>query len=450
MPKRKRSDFVGDIQDDRHSTDGPINARQYRVEQKINHGKKLLNRALKLAKGFERQKLGRRQKTASQKGDAAGLARIDAEIEALKKLDIADAAETYLYKTLLKIKTIAASPSLPASVKLPSKAPPDTSTANVTARLYNANPVKEAMGDILSDIRNALGVEQAGEAGRKNATKTGVSERDHAKSRLECFEQGASSKSVSASSAGSKEEVENAYSDEFSDPDSEDFAHLDARVAGSSAEGSDEDSEEVPVRSGLLRGSARGYDPADDLSLSPSAFSSSSQSPESESKASVSKAAANANKISTFLPSLTMGGYWSGSESLPSDEEVDVAPRKNRRGQRARQQLWEKKFGGKAKHLQKQDTTGNNNRHHGWDPKRGAQGEGDKRFGQRRTGEHSTPGTKRRRGGDATPANGAELVPSRQVKGDDQGPLHPSWEAAKQRKEQRATAPFQGKKVVFD
>lgn len=84
MPKRKRSDFVGDIQDDRHSTDGPINARQYRVEQKINHGKKLLNRALKLAKGFERQKLGRRQKTASQKGDAAGLARIDAEIEALK------------------------------------------------------------------------------------------------------------------------------------------------------------------------------------------------------------------------------------------------------------------------------------------------------------------------------------------------------------------------------
>ncbi|KAJ9640534.1 hypothetical protein H2199_006073 [Coniosporium tulheliwenetii] len=413
MPKRKRSDFVGDIQDDRHSTDGPINARQYRVEQKINHGKKLLNRALKLAKGFERQKLGGARRLP-------GLARIDAEIEALKKLDIADAAETYLYKTLLKIKTIAASPSLPASVKLPSKAPPDTSTANVTARLYNANPVKEAMGDILSDIRNALGVEQAGKPVEKMLQRP------------------------------AKEEVENAYSDEFSDPDSEDFAHLDARVAGSSAEGSDEDSEEVPVRSGLLRGSARGYDPADDLSLSPSAFSSSSQSPESESKASVSKAAANANKISTFLPSLTMGGYWSGSESLPSDEEVDVAPRKNRRGQRARQQLWEKKFGGKAKHLQKQDTTGNNNRHHGWDPKRGAQGEGDKRFGQRRTGEHSTPGTKRRRGGDATPANGAELVPSRQVKGDDQGPLHPSWEAAKQRKEQRATAPFQGKKVVFD
>lgn len=306
------------------------------------------------------------------------------------------------------------------------------------------------MGDILSDIRNALGVEQAGEAGRKDATKTGASERNHAKSRLEDVQQGASSKSVSASSAGKKEEVESAYSDEFSDPASEDFAHLDARVAGSSAEESDEDSEEAPVCSELPLASARVHDPVDDLSLTPSAFSLSSQSPEPESKAFVSKAAANARKTSTFLPSLTMGGYWSGSESLPSDEEIDVAPRKNRRGQRARQQLWEKKFGGRAKHLQNKDAAGNGSRNEGWDPKRGAQVAGDKRFGQRRTGKHTVPDAKRRSEGNAISANGVDLGPSRQVKRDDQGPLHPSWEAAKQRKEQRATAPFQGKKVVFD
>jgi len=54
------------------------------VGEQIELGKKALVRNLKLAKGFERQKLGRRQKDALAKNDTAANARIEAEIDALK------------------------------------------------------------------------------------------------------------------------------------------------------------------------------------------------------------------------------------------------------------------------------------------------------------------------------------------------------------------------------
>jgi hypothetical protein len=44
----------------------------------------ILHRALKVARGFERQKLGRRQKTAKDNQDVAEVARLEAEVVALK------------------------------------------------------------------------------------------------------------------------------------------------------------------------------------------------------------------------------------------------------------------------------------------------------------------------------------------------------------------------------
>jgi len=84
MPKRQRDDTEdqGRGPSKRVSTDDA----QKRAGEKIFHGKKIIHRALKLAKGFERQKLSRRQKTAKQKDDAAELKRIEEEIEALKVL----------------------------------------------------------------------------------------------------------------------------------------------------------------------------------------------------------------------------------------------------------------------------------------------------------------------------------------------------------------------------
>ena len=54
------------------------------IEAQITRAKLLLTRALKLAKAFERQKLGRRQKAADLSEEAQNGSRIVAEIQALK------------------------------------------------------------------------------------------------------------------------------------------------------------------------------------------------------------------------------------------------------------------------------------------------------------------------------------------------------------------------------
>lgn len=50
----------------------------------LEQGKKVLFRALKVARGIERQKLGRRQKAAKADGNDEENARLQAEVSALK------------------------------------------------------------------------------------------------------------------------------------------------------------------------------------------------------------------------------------------------------------------------------------------------------------------------------------------------------------------------------
>lgn len=157
-----------------------------------------------------------------------------------------------------------------------------------------------------------------------------------------------------------------------------------------------------------------------------------SPSPKRKSKKAKSSKDSARPTDSTFLPSL-MGGYISGSESA---SDVDLAPpRKNRRGQRARQAIWEKKFKAEAKHLSKpQKAT--------WDPKRGAV-EGKR-----------TPWKAGVKNPFAAAASGTEEQrpppKKRETMADKPGPLHPSWEAKKKAQEKQQTAAFAGTKIRFD
>ena len=159
-----------------------------------------------------------------------------------------------------------------------------------------------------------------------------------------------------------------------------------------------------------------------------------------------------APKSTTFLPSLSLGGYWSGSESASDLSDTEQQPRKNRRGQQARRALWEKKFGKNANHLKMQSQ----NRDEGWDPRRGARdsddrgkrGRGRGRGGLRTT--RGDVGEKGRGRGPVRSGANSDPVSERKTKPATDAPLHPSWEAAKKAKEQKKTAAFQGKKVVFD
>jgi len=81
MPKRKRDDLAEKTTTDTRQP----SLKQLRAEQKLHHGRDLLARAFRTARGFERQKLGRRRKAASSStGDARDGVRIDAEVVALK------------------------------------------------------------------------------------------------------------------------------------------------------------------------------------------------------------------------------------------------------------------------------------------------------------------------------------------------------------------------------
>lgn len=140
--------------------------------------------------------------------------------------------------------------------------------------------------------------------------------------------------------------------------------------------------------------------------------------------------------MSTFLPTL-MSGYISGSDSdidasYYKDKKgkkkgpAEPKERKNRMGQQARRALWEKKFGKNADHVKKEEAE-----------------QGRKKIERR---------IKQGKRGDGKKGHGAEKKKSMEV----EGPLHPSWEAARKAKEQQAKVQEavmgkpMGKKIIFD
>ncbi|ODV71407.1 Bud22p [Cyberlindnera jadinii NRRL Y-1542] len=139
------------------------------------------------------------------------------------------------------------------------------------------------------------------------------------------------------------------------------------------------------------------------------------------------------------LPELQYG-YISGSddEDIDEDEVVKNAtqPKKNRRGQRARQKIWEQKYGRGAKHIQKEKEKVRLEREQ-------KQREYEERVAKRAakaaiTGSNSTPLGERK---NAT--TGSEVEPKQEKE------LHPSWIAKKKQEEALKNVKFSGKKIVF-
>ncbi|EFX00561.1 cellular morphogenesis protein [Grosmannia clavigera kw1407] len=162
---------------------------------------------------------------------------------------------------------------------------------------------------------------------------------------------------------------------------------------------------------------------------------------------------------SRFLPTL-MGGYVSDGGSSDGGRRDDddaaatrmLAQRKNRRGQRARQAIWEKKYKEQARHVKEAGQAQAGSAKTGWDAKRGAVGADEgPRWLRRKLGRQTGGGGGAKKTGDMTAAAAAtgSRKETKRSK-DDAGPLHPSWEAAKAAKEKAQTATFTGKKITFD
>ncbi|PSS03482.1 Bud-site selection protein [Coniella lustricola] len=486
MPKRKRAEDELDERLSRHQAE--------------------LARMLKLAKGFERQRMAKRLR--DPKSTPEKKVRIENEIAVLKSLDLQSVATAHLCASLLKIKALAESPKLPEKVKNGVPKPEISEEErvalhNVTSGLYNQPKVRETLDKAVIDICMAMRVpmpdknKKRKRGDKKNDAKDGIDENEPKSTKQakqdKPTQSGDDSPSLQGAKAGSGEdesewngfseddEVEGGGGGEGEDEDeSEDeevdekeqkaLARFNDRLGGSDDErydtgneeldpmeitdisesedsdgGDDDDESASEEDESISEVSEDSDDNEDDDDESGSGSGSDSDSSELLPPPKARKVAKTGPMgSSTTLPSL-MGGYISGSESEASDIDVAPAARKNRRGQRARQAIWEKKFKAKAKHLEKEQT----GRDSGWDLKRGAVEGGSKTPWKQGI---KNPFGRRSAAKDEDNANLVPLEPRKPKppKKDNDGPLHPSWEARKKAKEQQATASFQGKRVVFD
>lgn len=436
------------------------------LHEKIEKHQTDISRALKTAKGLERQRLSKRQHEKDVPADKAQ--RLEREIAVLKSLDLHQTAIAHLSSSLLKVKSIAASTDLPEEIRVGVPKPElndDEKAAlhNVTSGLFNRKMVKEAVDRAIVVVCEELNVPPPpkGKQGKKNkrgeqeeqpedriatAVETegvaGVGDANEYDdvTDFEGFQSDVDEPGPAVGEASSSEE--DTHEEEDSEDEEEGVSRYDALLGGSS----DSDSDVDPSEWERFRGTET-VDLDDISSGSESDVNSSSPqiqppsrspSPPPAKRKKAAKAANPTNVAEGGFYSL-LGGYVSGSESA---SDIEVAAPKKRRGQRARQKIWEQKYGSKAKHLHEQKKA---SRDSGWDMKRGAvDGEDQARRTPWKKGV-SNPFSNRSTEG---PVKEKKLKkpPTR----DDEGKLHASWEAAKKAKEQQKGAAFAGSKIVFD
>lgn len=366
---------------------------------------------------------------------------------------------------MIKSKLILAAPALPSYVSAKVATAPkaqDAALYNIQARLFNSNPVKLAMSETMNSIRAALEIEGTALGGKKirlstPGNKASTRQVVETKAMATVKEHPPTKEEVLPASSDKEEN----YSDgEDSGKEGFDMSAYDSRLADSSDNDfAQEDSPERP--SARIKG--LNYEPSKELSPSPPRSESSESSIITRSKQ--HKTPSSTIKSTVFLPSLTMGGYISGSDSdaTNSSARQNTKSRKNRRGQQERRQIWEKKFGKNANHLNKFQKQTNQNRDQGWDARKGARADdetgkrGNGRGGKWSTGDTRKGSSRPSRGGPTSSGANSDPVQWRKMEDKGQGkgkqadgPLHPSWEAAKKAKEAKKNVKFQGKKVTFD
>ncbi|KAH6681192.1 NADH-ubiquinone oxidoreductase 30.4 kDa subunit [Plectosphaerella plurivora] len=476
MPKRKRS------------SDSEVGAKLDEYEQE-------LARALKVAKGFERQRLSKRVHLERAQDK---IQRLEREITTLKALDLHQTAHAHLASSLTKFKSIAEHPALPDNFKQP---PPKadiseeekTALHNVTSGLYNRPNVREVVEKAIRAVCLALELPipdkkakrkkgQSAEDAEPSETIAAAAESASTKKRR--LEDDAPVDDENDDSGESFNGFSDDEHDEGTDGDEEDNSSVDegdeegaiskyeSMLGGSDSDDDSEGESREDLRAKYAALLGMSGDPAsgddsdeeDDLDLTGGALEDEEASDDEDIEASTKpkqKPAPAARQPSlspsppptrktkekpakagstTFLPSL-MGGYMSGSESA---SDVDVAPKK-RLGQRQRQAIAERKHGENAKHVRKQAEKQKKGRDAGWDMRRGAV-DGDDQGGKGRQ-----PWKKGGSGRDGPRDKQGKPAPERkkpQTSRDDQGPLHPSWEARKKAKE-TAQISFQGTKIKF-
>ncbi|WBW74326.1 ribosome small subunit biogenesis protein, BUD22 family [Schizosaccharomyces osmophilus] len=370
------------------------------LQKRSHHFRKQLTHALKKAVGFERQKLARRIKSAREQQENDKVARYEKEFDFSKKYDFSKLTEFCFHRKVLRNKEYRILLDEHKPVEFPSDITNDEEK-NVVARLLNSNPISESVNATCRLLDKCILMNNP-EADFTKSRDQNMSLTAEPKLHPDGVRRNPSlnlDKSETESERVQQKEpekhelfTESSISPEknasIEQPHEENF-RLEKRKVSSEEDVNLEDKRNTTMEDN---------DTEDEMFTIPSTKSSANNIPE---------------LATGFLDPLGEDDEFVEKEM----DEMDRPKRKNRRGQRARQAIWEKKFGKTANHVVKkkeQEQLEREERQH--------------KFNER----------------EAKRAQKAAIATSQEP-----DKLHPSWEAKKKQKLQPAGT-FQGKKIVFD
>lgn len=412
-----------------------------KLRRKLHHDVREIYQVTKKAKAFETRRMFKKLKKARRDDPTGeGAKDLEQQLEALKHLDCKQIANTALTTKIKKDKKLSEHPLVQSGVSAEltlntvSSVPSGTPAAKAQSRLLSSKLLAAEVATVLEVLRNYLS--SASDMGEMPDQKgvPGSAKRRKDKDQT--------SSPVSASESDSDEGHRCQDSEE--------------RVA-TEDEGwqSGTVSDEPSAVDGWESGSVRDSNDYDKVSDDVSDFGDQTTSP-SSAKVQTRKSVSLSKSDSVFLPTLSVGfARGGGSDSEFSDSEANVADgvRKNRRGQRARRAIWEKKYGRNAHHLKKrQEITkqvGSAARGQKT-PRQSAMAQPEHRPDYdarmpKQTGVVKPMSDRTMRRGAST---GTDPPRTRKEQRDER-PLHPSWEAKKKQKT-IGIVPSQGTKIIFD
>ncbi|KAH9936304.1 Bud-site selection protein [Fomitopsis serialis] len=438
-----------------------------KIRAKLHNGLKAIYKVAKKEKTFEIQKLIKKKKDAAGKQDNVNY---DEQLAILKALDPEGAANLATKTKIGKDKFLSQNEFVKAAVEVelssgllvPSKL--GAAAGIVESRFLSSKRMAAEIQRVLQVMKDEL----LGTSGSKTANASAPS-KDKVRNDTTVRAQDATSPSDDEDDLSGEEDGVDVDVQEGAGWESGTVADSDGEDGWES--GSVDDTAVIGGRAGNKATAVSDEDvgglseasDSSDTSLSPaakrrkqldhkaSAAQAVPKDPKGKSKASAAE--------STFLPSLSVG-FTRGDSDVSdwSDEEANAADgaRKNRRGQRARRAIWEKKYGKNANHVKNAHGT-------------------SMRDGQRPSNRANLPGkgAPRRDGPDTRQHRPSAYAASRQpdsrrvaheiappgpenafarTKAREEKPLHPSWEAKKRLKEREnpVILPAQGKKITFD
>lgn len=437
MPKRKREDTERNVD---KIKDQAIRIKASRLKARFDQGVTQLTQALKLARGFDRQKMSRRISQASS--DQAKLDRLKSEVEVLNGLQEGKVARRYLLKQCARTKRIAEAEGFVAlfggSEKVLEALKKDGAVgvveSNVLGRLMKSGPVSEVIPSIMKGIREVLAVDR---------------ERNDKTEAIDKVTSGVDHIRVNGKVGNNDDNPEDefaGFSDEPMD-ENEDTSHVTSSLRDTAVHDRDEPPDDLEGSSdeGYDDRLAASSDSDSDLDvetdihgqnhdrLNDMEITSDEDLSDEEDNASLPSASdeeldipphkitsKKSSSTTSFLPTLMHGGYYSGSDTASNASNDDPShpsydpdksfaamtqpPRKNRRGQQERRKIAEKKFGNRAKHLLKANGAegvhsarqglingASGQRDSGWDSRRGAMESRDRKPRDQKSAKEGRP-----------------------------------------------------------